>query len=227
MGLAPVADDGNWRPPAQFAGAFGMNVMGLVQLCEAAQPAGGYGHSLGIEGMVRGGRLRSPDELESVVTRLLDDAIGPADGIASGIAFRAARGGAFERISEVCAVMSSPRLPPSMQLASLQMGQRLWIMSRGWQWAASVHEQLDELAGANDLHHAVAFGLLVSETTSSQLRAIATYLYNAAKNMVLGAAREIPLEETTGMRVLSSMQSRIAELAAKYADKDTGDIAVK
>jgi urease accessory protein len=108
-----------------------MNVMGLVQLCEAAQPAGGYGHSLGIEGMVRGGRLRSPDELESVVTRLLDDAIGPADGIASGIAFRAARGGAFERISEVCAVMSSPRLPPSMQLASLQMGQRLWIMSRG------------------------------------------------------------------------------------------------
>jgi urease accessory protein UreF len=73
----------------------------------------------------------------------------------------------------------------------------------------------------------VAFGLLVSETTSSQLRAIATYLYNAAKNMVLGAAREIPLEETTGMRVLSSMQSRIAELAAKYADKDTGDIAVK
>jgi urease accessory protein UreF len=115
-------------------------------------------------------------------------------------------------------------MPPDMRLASLQMGQRLWIMSRAWDWAASVHEQLDGLTQRNDLHHAVAFGLLVSETTSSQVRAIATYLYNAARNIVQAAVRLIPLDEATGMRVLSDVQERIAQLAARCADKEAADI---
>jgi urease accessory protein len=204
-----------------------MNVMGLIQLCEAAQPAGGYGHSFGIERMIRGGQLRSAEQLEHVVTDVLEASIGPADGVASGITFRAARGGAFDRIPEVCAVMSSGRVPAEMRMASLQMGQRLWVMSRGWNWAGSVHEQLDGMAEHNDLHHAVAFGLLVSETTSSQVRAIATYLYNTAKNIVLAAVRTIPLQEETGMRVLSDVQARIAQLAARCADKEAADIGVR
>jgi urease accessory protein UreF len=114
-----------------------------------------------------------------------------------------------------------------MQLASLQMGQRLWVMSRGWDWAGGVHQQLDGMAQRNDLHHAVAFGLLVSETTSSQVRAIATYLYNTAKNIVLAAVHAIPLEESAGLQVLSGVQGRIAELAAQCADKQTVDIAVR
>jgi urease accessory protein len=204
-----------------------MNVMGLVQLCEAAQPVGGYGHTFGIEQMVRGGNLRSADQLKNVVTQVLEAAIGPADGVASGIAFRAARGGEFERIPEVCAVMSSDRLPHEMQLASLQMGQRLWVISRGWNWTGGLHQQLDDLAQHHDLHHAVAFGLLVSETTSSQVRAIATYLYNTARNMILAAVHAIPLEESAGMEVLSGVQPRIAELAAQCADKHPVDIGIR
>jgi urease accessory protein len=204
-----------------------VNVFGLVQLCEAAQPAGGYSHSFGVEQLVRSGSLRSARQLQKLVTGVLEDAIGPADGVASGIAFRAARGGAFERIPEVCAVMSSPRMPEEMRLASLQMGERLWVMSRGWNWAASVHDQLDELARRNDLHHAVAFGILVSETTSNQVRAIATYLYNTAKNIVLAAVHGIPLAESEGMRVLSDVQPRIAELAAACADKEPADIGIR
>jgi urease accessory protein len=201
--------------------------MGLVQLCEAAQPVGGYSHSFGIERMVRGGQLRSADQLATVVTQVLEAAIGPADGVASGITFRAARGGEFERIPEVCAVMSSGRLPTEMQLASLQMGERLWVMSRGWNWTGGLHRQVDDLARRNDLHHAVAFGLLVSETTSSQVRAIATYLYNTARNIISAAVRAIPLAESEGMHVLSDVQPRIAELAARCVDKQPVDITVR
>ena len=73
----------------------------------------------------------------------------------------------------------------------------------------------------------MAFGLLVSETTSSQVRAIATYLYNTAKNIVLAAVHAIPLEESAGMQVLSGVQPRIAELAARCADKEASDITVR
>ena len=203
-----------------------MNVLGLVQLCQAAQPAGGYSHSFGIEKLVTTGQLRSPQQLQSLVTDVLQAAIGPADGVASGITFRAARGGAFERIPEVCAVMSSPRVPENMRLASLQMGQRLWVMSRTWNWAASVHDQLDDLTAKNDLHHAVAFGLLVSETTSSQIRAIATYLYNTAKNIILAAAHAIPLEEAQEQQVLAAVQSQIARLRGRCRGRSRGSIPV-
>src|SRR5271156_6520097 len=122
---------------------FRMNVLGIVQLCEAAQPIGGYSHSFGIEQMARQGRLRSSDDLLSFVQSVLQAAIAPADGVASGIAFRAARHGAFDRIPEVCAAMSSNRLPVEMRLASVQMGQRLWALSRAWPWADPIHNQLD------------------------------------------------------------------------------------
>jgi urease accessory protein len=202
-----------------------MNVLGIVQLCEAAQPIGGYSHSFGIEQMARQGRLRSPDDLLSFVQSVLQAAIAPADGVASGIAFRAARHGAFDRIPEVCAAMSSDRLPVEMRLASVQMGQRLWALSRAWPWADSIHTQLDDFAGHTDLHHAVAFGALVSETTSSQIRAIATYLFNTAKTIIMAAVHAIPLDESTGQHVLSDIQPTIAQLAATYADKDPRDIA--
>lgn len=201
-----------------------MNVFGLVQLCDSAQPVGGYSHSFGIEQMARQGRLRSAEDLLRVVRSLLLAAIAPADGIASGIAFRAARKGNLADIPAVCAAMSSERLPVEMRLASLQMGSRLWSVSRTWPWAEPVHQQLDDLALRTDLHHAVAFGALVSETTSSQIRAIATYLFNTAKGIILAAVDAIPLDESLGQHVLSDVQPIIAELAAACADKGPGDI---
>lgn len=201
-----------------------MNVMGLVQLTQAAQPAGGYGYSFGIEQMARAGRLTTPDHLTSLIKEVLVASIGPADGVASGIAFRAARQGEYDRLPRVCAAMSSDRLPVSMRLASLQMGQRLWGLSRGWDWATGVHQQFDDLAQRTDLHHAVAFGALVSETTSSQVRAIATYLLNTARGIILAAVRAIPLDEAAGQRVLSNVQPTIASLASACADKSPEDI---
>jgi urease accessory protein len=203
-----------------------MNVMGLVQLCQAAQPVGGYGYSFGIEGMAARGEIRSAEQLVPLVKTALSAAIGPADGVASGIAYRAARHGAIECLPELGAVMSSPRVPLEMQRASLQMGERLWTISRGWDWAASTHEQLDHIVTRNGLHHAIAFGALVSEATSSQVRAIATYLLNVARNIVFGAVRAVPLDERDGERVLASVGPTIAELAARCADKEAADIHV-
>jgi urease accessory protein UreF len=165
--------------------------------------------------------------VKQVVVNLLESTIGPTDGVASGIAFRAARMGEFQELGSVCAALSSERVPPTMQMASVQMGQRLWAVSRGWGWAASMHEQLDPLAERTPFHHAVAFGALVSETTSSQVRAIATYLFNTVKGMVMAAVQAIPLDEREGHRVLSEVQGTIAELAAVYARRGPMEIGLR
>ncbi len=93
-----------------------MNVFGLMQLCETAGTVGGYGDYFDIEQRVRHGELRSPSELVGFVETALGAAIGPADGVASGIAFRAARHGVIGEIPEVCAALSSERVP--LEIAS-------------------------------------------------------------------------------------------------------------
>jgi len=201
-----------------------MNVLGIVQLTQAAQGAGGYAYSFGIEQLASSGRLRTPAQVSGLVEQLLLTSIAPADGIASGIAFRAARHGSFDDLPSLCALLSSNRLPTPMRLASLQMGQRLWGLSRTWDWASPVHQQFDDLATRTDLHHAVAFGTLVSETTSSQLRAIATCLLNTAKSIIMTAIRAIPLDEATGEKILAALQPTITQLAASCADKSPSDI---
>jgi len=202
-----------------------MNVMGLIQLCAYPEPVG-YSETVGVEALVRSGRIRSPLQLEELVLGVLEARIAPADGIASGIAFRAARGGALDPLEKISAALSSERLPAEMRVASVQMGRRLWGVSRGWEWASGVHQQLDSIAEKIELHHAVAFGALVSETTSNQVRAIATYLFQIARNIVLAAVRAIPLDDIAGQRLLSEMQPPIAKLAASCADRSADEIAL-
>jgi urease accessory protein UreF len=199
-----------------------MNVLGLVQLCQTTPSGAAY--CLGIERLARTGQLRSPDQLAALVAGVLRSSIGPSDGVASGIAFRAARRGDYEQLPELGEILSVRQPDEAVRLASVQMGQRLWGVSRRWDWTGGIHQQLDDLASRTDLHHAMAFGTLVSETTSSQIRAIATFLFNMARSIVLTAVHAIPLDESTGQRVLAGVQDAITEVAAACADKSPADI---
>ena len=191
-----------------------MNMLGLVQLCEVTGPY--YSHSLGVE--MRRGELGSAEALAHFVREVLVGTIGPAEGVASGAAFRAARVGEVERIPALCQI-SAERLPAEIRVASVQTGRQLWEVSRRWEWAGAMHQQLDGFAGRVELNHAVAFGALVSEATSSQVRAIAAFLLNVAKGIVAVAVRVVPLDERCGQRVLAEVGPTIAELAAEYAGK--------
>jgi urease accessory protein UreF len=197
-----------------------LNVLGLVQLCQSTGP-GSY--TFGIERLTRG-RPISPEELTELIKALLLHDVAPTDGVASGIAFRAARHGEYEQLPSICDALNTSHLPDPVRLESIQTGQRLWGISRSWDWATSVHDQLDPLAERTHLHHAVAFGALVSETTSSEARAIATYLFSTARGIVLTAIRAIPLDEAAGQRVLSEVQSAIAEMAGRFVERRPTDI---
>jgi urease accessory protein len=202
-----------------------MNVLGLVQLCQCVQP-GGYGYALGLERLARTGQIHSPAQLAALVNGVLRARIGPAEGVAAGIAFRAARRGDYDCLPGLGDTLSARQQPELLRLASVHMGQRLWGVSRQWDWAGGLHQQLDDLTRHTDLHHAMAFGTLVSETTSSQIRAIATFLFNTARSIILAAIRAIPLDDAAGQRVLAEVQPTITAVAAACADKDATDIIV-
>jgi len=197
-----------------------VNVLGLVQLCQSTGP-GAY--TFGIERLTRG-KPTTPEELAELVKSVLVHDVAPTDGVATGVAFRAARFSEFERLPDVCQALNTTHLPDMMRLESIHTGRRLWGVSRAWEWASAVHDQLDAMADRTDLHHAVAFGTLVSEATASEARAIASYLFTTARGIVLTAVRAIPLTESAGQYVLSEIQGTIAEIAAKCVERGAGEI---
>jgi urease accessory protein len=199
-----------------------MNVLGLLQLCDATEPY--YSYTLRIDSPARRQYLQTPDGLAELVCQVLQTSVAPAEGAASGVAFRAARAGDIAQVPALCDVMTARPAPPEIQLASVHTGCRLWEISRRWDWTDAIHQQYDPLLNPGNLHHAVAFGTLISETTSSQLRAIAAYLFSIAKSLVYAAVRIIPVEESVGQRALSSVQPAITQLAAACADKSPADI---
>jgi urease accessory protein UreF len=199
-----------------------MNVLGLLQLCDATEPY--YSHSLRVDSPARRLQLQTPDGLAELVCHVLQTSVAPAEGAASGVAFRAARAGDLVQVPALCAVMTARPDPPEIKLASVHTGQRLWEVSRRWDWTGGIHQQYDPLVNPGNLHHAVAFGTLISETTTSQIRAIAAYLFSIAKSLVYAAIRVIPVDEAIGQRALTSVQPAITQLAAACADKSPADI---
>src|SRR6187549_2015167 len=89
-----------------------VNVLGLVQLCQSTSP-GSY--SFGIERITRG-KPTTPEELTDLVISVLRHDVAPADGVAAGVAFRAARHSQFEQLPEVCHALNASHLPNPVRL---------------------------------------------------------------------------------------------------------------
>jgi len=196
-----------------------LNVLGLMQLVESAPNAGGYPDCFQISNLVRQGYLRNADQVLQLLNVALHQSIGPAEGVAAGAAFRVARHGVLDQLPKVSSVLSNHQLPEDIRKASLQMGAHLWELSRRWEWAQSLHYEVDPMASEGGIHNAIAFGVLVSEATAQQVRAIAMYLFRAARMIIKSAVQSIPLDESVGQHLLSSLSPMISELAQVYADR--------
>ena len=194
-----------------------LNVLGLMQLVDSAPAVGGYAGCFQVRALARQGLLRSEEQIVQLLDACLKSSIGPSDGVAVGWAFKAARQGDLAELPELASRLSGPDVPANLRLASLEMGAHLWELSRRWDWAQAMHVQVDGMAGPEALHHAMAFGALVSETTAQEIRAIAMCLFSAAKAIIRVAVDAIPLDETVVLKILSRLQPEISSLAHQYA----------
>lgn len=194
-----------------------MNVLGLMQLVNSAPAVGGYAACFQVHALARQRLLRSEEQIVQLLDACLKSIIGPSDGVAVGWAFKVARQGDLAELPELASRLSGPGVPANLRMASLEMGMHLWELSRRWDWAQAMHAQVDGMTGSETLHHAMAFGALVSETTAQEIRAIAMCLFSAAKAIIRVAVDAIPLDETVVLKILSRLQPEISNLAHQYA----------
>ena len=141
-------------------GASGTSMkLALLQLSDSALPIGGYSHSWGVEAAVWRGQVSDAPTLERWVRCWLRYAAGPFEGVVVGAACRAATAGDWPEVSRANELLAVSLTPPTLRVASGEMGEHLLALAEAWPWAGgcgrtSLRNVADAGAG---WHHAAVF----------------------------------------------------------------------
>jgi urease accessory protein len=185
----------------------------LLQLGDSALPIGGYSHSWGLEAAIDRGLVRDASGLEAWTRLYLRQVLGPLEGVVVGAVVR----------SPECAVEANRILwatlsPPTLRLASRDMGEQLLSLAASWEWASDFLPRRGE-GGNAQWHHAVAFAFLASAAGATARDAVALFLHQAALGVISAGVRGVPIGHTHGQQILARLHGDIAEMAENLYDK--------
>lgn len=190
--------------------------LGLLQLADSALPIGGYTHSWGLEAAIAGGSVRDAETLERWTARWLRLAIGPLEGVLVASSCRAFRGGVPAELIGLNELAEASIVPPSIRLASREMGGQLMALGATWDWCGPgidrVLDKLLERPGA--WHHPVAFGLLGALAGGEAAEVLSAYLHQAALGVIGAGVRAVPVGHTHGQQIVAYLHGEIRDLAA-------------
>ncbi len=185
----------------------------LLQLGDSALPIGGYSHSWGLEAAIERGRVRDAVGLEAWTRLYLREVLGPLDAVVVGAVVR----------SSTCMATANQLLrasiaPPTLRLASRDMGEQLLSLAATWEWGSEVVADI-RACGATPCQHAVAFGALAAAAGASACDAVTLFLHQAALGVISAGVRGVPIGHTHGQQILARLHNDIAYLAEKLYDR--------
>jgi urease accessory protein len=173
-----------------------MVAMGLLLLADTRFPAGGHGHSGGVEALVDRGLLRSTDDLAAVLAaRVRTTAAVPAAAAAAACALA----GTAARWAEWDAAVSARVPTQALREASRAQGAALLRTAR----TAWTSPALAALADLHRPHHALVLGAAAAAAGASPPEAAAL----AVHHLIGGAC-------TAAVRLLGLDPLRVAAIAA-------------
>src|SRR5260370_18993772 len=108
--------------------------------------------------------------------------------------------------------------PPTLRLASRDMGEQLLSLSAYWQWTSDLAARLRMIDDAQ-WHHAVVFGCLAAGAGASPREAVALFLHQATLGVISAGVRGVPIGHTHGQQILARLHTDIAEWAETLYDK--------
>ena len=163
-----------------------------LQLTDSFFPSGGYTLSHGLESYAEA-NLLATESLVAITRDLLRFGVGPSDGVALALAWRAARQRDLDQIAEIDGRLTAVKLAREPRQASMRLGRQMLTLARDVfddevSAAYLVRVRAEDLPG----NQAVAMGLLKSalgipvwEAVAGELQAFATTCVGAALRMSL------------------------------------------
>ena len=194
------------------------DILRLAAWLSPAFPVGSYTYSSGLEYAVERGLVADAPMLERWVTDVIRFGLGRTDGGFFVLAHRAASTSGFETLDEILAWSDAMRATSELALESESQGDAFLKTVR----SAWPHEGLDRLhamsvESCRKPGYAVAVGATCGFHGVPLMAGLSAF-YAVAANLVSAAVRAIPLGQTDGQRIMSSLEIVIEEQAPALVD---------
>ncbi len=182
------------------------SLLQLMWLASPALPIGGFSYSECLEAAVDTSRVAT----ESQATRWLLDqlhlSLARADLAVIAQAVPAWQGADHTRIAALNAWVLQTRESSELRAQTEQMGRSLLEWLRNHTTASAA--QIETLAALQPTYP-LAFALAASSTGAALRDCLLSYAFGWAENMVQAAIKSVPLGQSAGQRILSSLSAEI------------------
>jgi urease accessory protein len=160
--------------------------------------------------------VRDAPTLERWTRLWLRHSLGPCEGVVVAAVCRGAAAADANDLLEATIV------PPTLRLASREMGGQLLNLAEAWEWARPVIRPLLALraGGGRAWHHAPVFATLAAAAGAGPADALLVYLHQAALGVIGAGVRAVPVGHTHGQQVLSRLHDDVRALSAELAGRD-------
>lgn len=196
-----------------------MSLAKLLQLASPALPVGAYSYSGGLEAAIEAGVVHDAASAERWIGDVLEFSIARMEGPILFSLLSGFSGKDFAKIEKMNETFLASRESAELRAESVQMGYSLNRLCRDL--------ELGEMPLAEPSFPA-AFAFAASAWQVDPQAALQAYLWSWLENQVMAAVKAIPLGQTDGQRILSSLGSGLEVLSKKIStmkDEDSGNFA--
>ncbi|HXH12787.1 MAG TPA: urease accessory protein UreF [Alphaproteobacteria bacterium] len=198
----------------------------LLQLCDTALPIGAFAFSNALETYTQRGLITDAAALQEWLTTLLRHAVQGGHLLPVALAYRATGAGDWPQLERLDRILTAMKHARELRDASERMGQRLLrLAQRVWPGPALEHLEALRRQGKLAGHHAVVLGVLGHDLGVTERTIVEAAGYQWLSGMIAAALRLLPLGQTAGQRLLSTLLLHLPAIADGVGRQGWDDLA--
>ena len=186
----------------------------LLQINDSQFPIGAYSHSYGLETYIQKGIVKDMATADNYIRRRLKLNFMYGDLLAARLSYEAADEASADKLDALVEIMEASRIPKETREASKRLGSRfvktLEKMDMPWKDGFAKDYLLERKKGL--ICQPCAYGIVCAGCGIDKKAAMENFIYAQCSAMVTNCVKLVPLSQTDGQRMLSSMYTLFEEI---------------